>query len=69
MQQEQAYIIAMVIMCSSCGKMSFARPRFPGKIGPYRKPINAVESAFSTMEFTNQMRRCIDSANTAYACQ
>jgi hypothetical protein len=52
---------AIDIMCTSLGKMSFANLRVPGKRGPETNPIKAVENAFSTLEWTNQMRRFITS--------
>jgi hypothetical protein len=54
-------MIAIDIMCRSLGKTSFANLSVPGKRGPETNPIKAVETAFSTLEWTNQMRRFITS--------
>ena len=58
------HIIAMVTICMSGGKMSFASVKEAGKTGPYARPMMAVEKAFSMFELTNQISNCIVSPTT-----
>ena len=51
---------AITTMCTSLGNTSVARARTLGKIGPYTRPTIAVENIFSTTEFTNHIKRCIE---------
>lgn len=56
---QDAYIIAMEIMCTSAGSRSVASSRHAGKVGPKKSPIRLAETAFSRLELMNQMRICI----------
>ena len=54
----------MDIIRTSDGRRSLAIPSMAGQTDPYRRPIRLVEKAFSMLEFTNQMRRCMTRATT-----
>lgn len=63
-QRHGAYMIAMVTICNSLGRTSFASARFPGKIGPYSAPIKAAANAFSMKEWTVHIVICKHIAKT-----